>query len=532
MSIYLQHFGLKREPFSIVPDPGFLYPSNHHRQAVAHLKYGLDREGGFILLTGEVGTGKTTLTRTLLTRLPAHIRVAYVLNSKLEVTDVLASICDELAIDLTDIRGLSFSKICIDALNQDLITSHAEGQKTLIVIEEAQNLTPDVLEMLRLLSNLETNTQKLLYILLVGQPELLDILALKDLRQLNQRVVSRFHLLPLEKKDLANYVNHRLHRAGGQQPLFNSASISMLFRKTQGVPRLVNLVCQHALVAAYSLGAKTVSPALVKTAAREVLGSGKIIKTDRWRFAVMAALLFVIGGLIMHFVDSPDISTPRTNTPQLLLESVERLDSEPINNPKPQDSIANPFVALLGRWSIDIGQLYSEDAFFAQAAHQNLRAFKMTAGTVEALRRVDRPGIVWLKEESLLRVYLLTGISQSKVILTGSQGISSIDLLLFTERWTGNFLYLWQPPQGFKPLKIGSKNPQLVSWLQDQLAIIDQTAERLVTGGLYTKAIANKVRDFQSEQALKSDAIVGRETIMRLNQLTNDSVPRLDKGDQ
>ena len=204
MSIYLQHFGLKREPFSIVPDPGFLYPSNHHRQAVAHLKYGLDREGGFILLTGEVGTGKTTLTRTLLTRLPAHIRVAYVLNSKLEVTDVLASICDELAIDLTDIRGLSFSKICIDALNQDLITSHAEGQKTLIVIEEAQNLTPDVLEMLRLLSNLETNTQKLLYILLVGQPELLDILALKDLRQLNQRVVSRFHLLPLEKKDLAN----------------------------------------------------------------------------------------------------------------------------------------------------------------------------------------------------------------------------------------------------------------------------------------------------------------------------------------
>ena len=179
MSIYLKHFGLAREPFSIVPDPGFLYPSNHHRQAVAHLKYGLDREGGFILLTGEVGTGKTTLTRTMLKRLPAHVRVAYVLNSKLKVTDALASICHELGVELPSTRGLSFSKICIDALNQDLLQTHAEGKKTLIVIEEAQNLSAEVLETLRLLSNLETHTHKLLHILLVGQPELLEILAQK-----------------------------------------------------------------------------------------------------------------------------------------------------------------------------------------------------------------------------------------------------------------------------------------------------------------------------------------------------------------
>ena len=168
--------------------------------------------------------------------------------------------------------------------------------------------------------------------------------------------------------------------------------------------------------------------------------------------------------------------------------------------------------------------------FYAQAAQQNLGAKKMTAITVETLRRIDRPGIVWLKEESLLIAYLLTGLSQTQVTLTGSQGVSSIGLPLFNQRWAGNFLYLWQPPQGFKPLKIGSKNPQLVSWLQDQLAIIDQTTERLVTGGRYTTAVADKVRDFQSEQALKTDAVLGRETIMRLNQLINTSVPRLDKG--
>ena len=204
MSIYLQHFALKREPFSIVPDPGFLYPSISHRQAVAHLKYGLDREGGFILLTGEVGTGKTTLTRTMIKRIPPHVRVAYILNSKLNTTDVLASICDELNIQLPEDAELSFTKKCIDALNHDLLAAHAEGKKTLVVIEEAQNLTPEVLETLRLLSNLETSTQKLLHILLVGQPELLDILAREELRQLNQRVVSLFHLSPLDKNDLSN----------------------------------------------------------------------------------------------------------------------------------------------------------------------------------------------------------------------------------------------------------------------------------------------------------------------------------------
>ena len=270
MGIYLQHFGLKREPFSIVPDPGFLYPSHQHRQAVAHLKYGLDREGGFILLTGEVGTGKTTLTRTMLQRIPAHVRVAYVLNSKLNESDLLASICSELSIKIPTRKHISFSKTCIDVLNQDLLEAHAAGKKTLIVIEEAQNLSHDVLETLRLLSNLETNTHKLLHILLVGQPELLEILGQNKLRQLNQRVVSRFHLLPLDKTEIANYINHRLHHAGAGGAIFDTNCVDTLFKLTKGVPRLINLICHQALLAAYSTGAKTVSAKLVKLSSKEL----------------------------------------------------------------------------------------------------------------------------------------------------------------------------------------------------------------------------------------------------------------------
>ena len=299
MSIYLQHFALKREPFSIVPDPGFLYPSIYHRQAVAHLKYGLDREGGFILLTGEVGTGKTTLTRTVIKRIPPHIRVAYILNSKLNVTDVLASICDELSIEVPSGDERSFSKKCIDALNQNLLASHADGKKTLIVIEEAQNLSPEVLETLRLLSNLETSTHKLLHILLVGQPELVDILARRELRQLNQRVVSRFHLSPLDKNDLANYVNHRLHRAGAQRPLFDAACMTALYRLTGGVPRLINLVCHQSLVAAYSLGLPVVSAKLVKQAAAEILGEEKPSPQRYWLLAALLIVLLTAGAFVL-----------------------------------------------------------------------------------------------------------------------------------------------------------------------------------------------------------------------------------------
>ena len=573
MSIYLQHFALKREPFSIVPDPDFLYPSQQHRQAVAHLKYGLDREGGFILLTGEVGTGKTTLTRTMLQRIPAHVRVAYVLNSKLNETDLLASICDELDIKRQKSKNLSFSKICIDALNQDLLASHAKGQKTLIVIEEAQNLSADVLETLRLLSNLETNTHKLLHILLVGQPELLEILGQKQLRQLNQRVVSRFHLLPLDQSELPNYINHRLHHAGAAGPIFDQGCIKMLFRLTKGVPRLINLICHQSLLAAYSLGAKSVSPALVKDASVEILSgldNGKP-STSNIPLIVLLLLVLVMVSVFMFLprstldslallvaVDKPnaEIVTSKVenivskgtgptaedvneNYNELLVVndlvaySVEQSDTlsfiveESIIGSGFTET-SNPLVNLLAAWSIASSEVYSPEAFAGIATTFGLQSEKVTQAAPWMLNAIDRPGIVVLNENGgLLKSYLLTYIDDHSVTLKMKNGEIDLDLDQFKDRWTGSFLYLWRPHKEFDLLMQGDTDKLAMSWLQEKLSMDDEGIEKVIAGGSYTEAVKDQVVGFQRRHGLKADGIVGRQTLMRLNELFDDEIPRL-----
>jgi general secretion pathway protein A len=543
MSLYLQHFALRQEPFSIVPDPGFLYPSHQHRQAVAHLKYGLDREGGFILLTGEVGTGKTTLTRTMLQRLPAHVRVAYVLNSKLNETDLLASICDELSIRLPKTKNLSFSKICVDALNQDLLENHAAGKKTLIVIEEAQNLSDEVLETLRLLSNLETNTHKLLHILLVGQPELVEILAKPNLRQLNQRVVSRFHLLPLDKHELANYINHRLHHAGAKGPIFPAECITTIYKLTSGVPRLINLLCHQALLAAYSLGLDQVPAKLVRDAATEILGSENkpsiANKTAEWTVGLVLFLviILVVGeyySVLLHNTKSNTVSPvelsqqtvnidnrSNANTPVKGEELTDVVTD--VNN----DNFVSPLNALLKLWSVDSGALYTTEEFIDIAERSGLRAEMLVGTDVDKLLSLDRPGVVTIEQSGQLKSQLLVALDDASVTLMTETGTTTLDLPTFQKRWTGRFLFLWQSPSSFSLLRVGDVNKPALQWLQARLAELQPPVDKLITGGRYTEPLQQQIKAFQRQQGLEDDGIVGRQTLMRLNQLTDDAIPTL-----
>jgi len=573
MSIYQQYFALSCEPFSIVPDPGFLYPSSQHRQAVAHLKYGLDREGGFVLLTGEVGTGKTTLTRTLIKRLPAHVRVAYVLNSTFDAADVLASICQELGIKLPKSSKTSLTKNCVDALNADLIESHAEGKKTLVVIEEAQNLSPEVLEILRLLSNLETATHKLLHILLVGQPELLETLAQKDQRQLNQRVVARFHLLPLEKTDVANYVNHRLHHAGANRAIFESSAMTTLFKLTQGVPRLINLICHHAMLAAYATGTKTVSAKLVKAAAVEIFDiekpKQKSSGTLGWSLILCAVVALLVG--IAFYADqlpSKTLLNPQSvevpvkveskdeTVSRPLIEVVESLplivevESQPLILPiEPEEIILdsklepvvfetseppvfnNPFTALFALWSVEIESLFSEEEVYSVAAENELGAEKLINILLSELIELDRVGIVWVRDDNnRLKSYVLTAIDSGFVNLQGVKGERKETLEWLAENWNGAFLYLWHRPIDILSLRLGDKNSVALGWLQSRLLQIDDIYQPIITGEYFNEAVRLQVLNFQQQQGIRADGVVGQQTIMKINELTMSSLPRLSKG--
>ncbi len=270
--MYKDYFGLKAEPFSIAPDPEFLYLSARHHEALAHLLYGIKAENGFVLLTGEVGTGKTTVCRALLQQIPENAEIAFIIQPRLTVLELLETICDELKIDRPqENRSI---KTFIDRINLYLLKNHSQGKQTVLIIDEAQNLSIEVLEQIRLLTNLETDKYKLLRIIMLGQPELLDLLDKPELRQLSQRVTARYHLEPLDAEDVAAYVTHRLNVAGVERPIFTDAAIKKLNRLSDGIPRVINLLCDRSLLGAFALGENTVTPALIKQAADEIFSSG------------------------------------------------------------------------------------------------------------------------------------------------------------------------------------------------------------------------------------------------------------------
>ncbi|QTH63641.1 AAA family ATPase [Psychrosphaera ytuae] len=267
--MYLDYFQLKAEPFNIAPNPNLMYPSQRHQEAIAYLRYGLRGNGGFVMLTGEVGTGKTMVSRAVLTDLPDDMHVAYVLNPTLNRIQLLQTVCDAFQISVADEQD---HKKLSDALQTFLVESHQRGESCLLVVDEAQLLDADALEQLRLFTNIETNDKKLLQIILIGQPELQEKLAQRELRQLAQRITARYHLLPLNEQETTEYINHRIRAVGAPRPLFEKKAIKAIYKHASGTPRLINLLADRSLMGAFAQGAPLVSAKVVKQAAKEIIG--------------------------------------------------------------------------------------------------------------------------------------------------------------------------------------------------------------------------------------------------------------------
>ena len=292
--MYTSYFGLEEKPFSIAPNPDYLFMSDRHREALNHLTYGLGDTGGFVLLTGEVGTGKTTISRRLMENLPENTQAAFILNPTLSSQELLATLCDELKIRYRK-TGATL-KTLTDKIQQKLLKNHSENINTLLIIDEAQHLQPEVLEQLRLLTNLETNTKKLLQVILIGQPELQQLLQRRDLRQLAQRITARYHLLPLNKQEVAQYLKHRLSVAKCFREIFDKSAVNAIHKTCKGIPRLMNLLAERSLMNAYNSNNAVVNRKMVLQAAYDALGD-EFEVTPWWknRFVKVGGLASALG---------------------------------------------------------------------------------------------------------------------------------------------------------------------------------------------------------------------------------------------
>ena len=312
--MYLDFFGLQEKPFSIAPNPDYLFLTDQHNEALAHLRYGIGDEGGFVLLTGEIGTGKTTICRSMLNQLPADVDLAFVVNPKLSAQEMLEAVCDDFGINYTPGDSV---RTLVNALNEFLLESFAKGRNAILVIDEAQNLEEDVLEQLRLLTNLETSEKKLLQLILIGQPELKEKLAQHSMRQLAQRITASFHLQPLSYQETVDYIGHRLHMAGFRGELFTKAAIKHIYKRSGGTPRLINIICDRAMLGAYTLGALKIEFPVVQAASDEVLnisGGAQLIGERRsskrfvlyFMFALALVLLLYLAFNLSNWSLSPE----------------------------------------------------------------------------------------------------------------------------------------------------------------------------------------------------------------------------------
>ena len=579
--MYEKHFNFSASPFTIAPNPRYLYLTGQHREALAHLTYGLQEKGGFVLLTGEVGTGKTTVCRCLLGRIPDRVELAVILTPTLGVEELLESICREFGIEIG--QGATVGTLT-DALHRYLLDVHARGRRAVVMIDEAQNLDVQVLEQLRLLTNLETDEAKLLQIILIGQPEFLQKLERPELRQLSQRIVARFHLGALQAGEVRAYIDHRLGLVGGSTAIFPSSVVSRIARLSRGVPRLINLLCDRALLGCYVQNRHRVDLRTLRHAAREVLGGPVAAGRTRRRytrylpvsaksvsFAAAAASVLLAGVVLVRFdpawwrdlssaveavtaqVASQTVTT--ASDPAVLGEPVAGrvddhlpLDSPGTVSPVPVDADAMPatvsgqppvpltwlalvdaspteadaYRALFRQWDMDYSP--GDGKTPCQLAVENQLDCWHKSGEFHDLRRLNRPVVLKMISDVGDPFYAALLVVDGDTLRVGiGERSAEVRLTRFRRAWTGEYTVLWKRPPGFiRTLRPGTAS-DFTAWVGERLARFDgrKVGVRQSRGGsrVYDFNMSARVRVLQRRCGLAADGLVGRETVILINSL-------------
>lgn len=582
--MYTAYFGFKENPFTITPNPRYLYLSPPHQEAMAHLLYGTQESGGFVQLTGEVGTGKTTLIRTLIEQHNQQVDVALCLNPKLTVIQLLAAICDELqvAYQATD----STLKSLTDALTVRLLKAHSQGRRTVLIIDEAQNLHRDVLEQIRLLTNLETHQHKLLHIILVGQPELKRLLARRDMRQLAQRITARYHLMPLDYRSSCAYVLHRLRVAGGdRKTLFSRSALWLVYYYAGGVPRLINSICDRALLGAYSQNTHRVNGWLVYQAAKEVFKGPRWSQQANYRrmlFGIMGMVAIGVGTLEVYQFSSeqtPDILSPSQvsaletskvqqspTSPASESESIialsSRVDSQTPESaasapsqPTAAVSVPSPPIQPISTQYLLSSMTLSDREAMAQllaiwgekalilpdvlpcdsVLQHNLHCLT-EQGDWEDLRRYNLPAILSLQlpkptspQTGYIVLRALEGDTATLHVPETNGDPLRLDIKRINTYWNGKFTLLWRLQTTVPFIKPGMVGEPVI-WLQQRLALAEgHTEVAQPLSNVFDTALKARVENFQRANALQADGLVGQRTMPLLNNLAPEpGTPLLD----
>jgi len=533
--MYKEYFGLKETPFSIAPDPRYLYMSEQHREALAHLVYGFNSDGGFVLLTGEIGTGKTTVCRCLLEQVPEHSAIAFIFNPKLTVDELLATVCDEFGITYPE-KNKSI-KVFVDLINTFLLNAYGAGRKAVLIIDEAQNLSSDVLEQLRLLTNLETSQKKLLQIILLGQPELRDKLSRPELYQLSQRIIARYHLGSLSKEDVKAYVVHRLSVAGVQNTLFPDSALGTLYSMTGGVPRLINIICDRALLGAFVNEKAKITSSILKKAAREVLGTdraaGNFRKAAAWAPLIMVFIVFGVVLATSYYRSEQSLTLLNQPAIEISAEPVIASQTDRDSNVQPvilsiDTNKDKSYEALFREWNM----AYNPDSDGPACSYAEANGLKCLRerGSIEGLLHLNRPALLKLYDNTGQEYFAaLTAINGEDADLTVGSVRRSMPLKDIESRWAGDYTLLWRPPSDYRQnIKTGYNGP-VVKWLDTQLAIIHDRVLSGAGSSIYTDELAAEIIKFQVAEGLKPDGIVGARTIIHINTLNDQEVPLLIK---